>query len=198
MQNKIPENAYIELLDNYNIGLAGMFSVNPSYCVNEDFYRHYLQFDAMFDMNVGNAVTHVFIDNDASRVMGYISLRTNSIVSNRDNGTLAGKPALEISVLAVDKDYEHCGVGTVLMSKALEVAATLHKNYVGVKYLVLAADTNAVGFYEKMGFHRLYSQWEQIPAEEFSAECVPMSRELAFELELLERFDDDLDDEDGS
>lgn len=198
MQNKIPENAYIELLDNHNIGLAGAFSVNPSSCTNKDFYCQYLQFDAMFDMKAGNAVTHVFIDKNAKRVMGYISLRTNSIVSKRDNNSLSGKPALEISVLAVDKDYEHCGVGTVLMSKALEVAATLHNNYAGVKYLILEADTKAVGFYEKMGFQHLFSEWEQIPTEGFSGEGVPMSRDLLFELEHLERFVDDLDNEDDS
>lgn len=195
MQIKDIESAYIELLNECNVGLAEYFSVNPLYCTNEDFYKQYLQFNAIFDMHSGNTATHVFVDKKANRIMGYISLRANSIVSKDDKSMITGKPSLEISVLAVDKDYEHQGVGTVLMAKALEIASTLHEKYIGVKHLILAADPNAVGFYEKMGFRKMASQWEQIPAESFSGTCVPMCRDLAFELENLESFVDETEDD---
>lgn len=187
------KNAYIDLINKDNVGLAGLFSVNPRYCANEDFYKHYLLFDALFDLNSGNTVTHVFIDEGANRIMGYVSLRTNSIVSKGDNNKVIGKPALEISVLAVDKDYERRGVGTILISQAISIATKLHKEYAGVKYLILAADTQAVGFYEKMGFSKFSNQWEQIPAETFSSSYVPMGRFLDFESEQLESFCDDLE-----
>lgn len=190
------ENAYFDIINKENIGLAEKFSVNPCYCTNNDFYKDYLHFSAIHDLNTGNTVTHVFIDEDAQRIMGYISLRSNSIISKNNEGNIVGKPALEISVLAVDKDYERRGVGTLLMSKAIEIASVLHREYAGIKYLVLTADAKAVGFYKKMDFHPIETQWEQIPAESFSSDCIPMCRDLQFELENLECFADDEDDDD--
>lgn len=85
-------------------------------------------------------------------MMGFVSLRSSTILSEDENGTMTGSPALEIMVLAVDQDYERRGAGTALIDCVLTQADKLHEEFLGIQHLILVADIIAVGFYEKMGF----------------------------------------------
>lgn len=189
------KNAVFEKLTRENVGLAAKFSVNPSSCENSDFYTQYLLFSAMTDQNAGRNTTHLFIDRDAERIMGFVSLRASSLLKQHDNGVMIGDPALEVSVLAVDQSYERRGVGTALIDFVLAETVDLHENHLGLQYVTLAADSKAVEFYRKMGFGVLAEHWEGIPKDNWSVNCVPMFMELDFEFGSAPIFYDDSDDD---
>ena len=190
------ENAEFELLSSDNIRLASLFSVNPSSCANPSFYKNYLLWSALNDQNTGHAVTHIIIDKIANRIIGFISLRASSIISYDESSQMVGKPSIEIYMLAVDKDYERQGVGTSLIDHAISEAYDLHNNHIGVKCITLAADSQAIGFYEEMGFSHLDDVWEKMPRDSWSSNCMPMIFEFNFEQEIFESFiDDDLEDD---
>ena len=188
------EKAYFTIVNKENIGLADSFSVNPISCENPNFYKDYLQFSAIADLYTGRNTTHLFIDKKENRIMGFISLRSSTIFST-DEQKITGSPAMEISVLAVDKDYERRGVGSTLIDYVLTQADTLHDHIMGLQYIILAADKIAVGFYEKLGFERMERQYDQMPKEIWNVNCVPMSMFLDFEKKYIVRFVDEEDDE---
>lgn len=189
------ERAEFELINNENVGLAGFFSVNPLSCENPSFYKNYLQFSALYDLNTGHTVTHLIIDKSVNRIMGFVSLRASSIISYDENKTMLGKPAVEIYMLAVDKDYERRKVGRSLIDHAISTAYELHNNHIGIKCITLAADTKAVGFYEAMEFSHLDEVWEKMPKESWSVNCEPMIFEFNFDADLFESFIDAEDDD---
>ena len=189
------ESAYFEIVNKENVGLAGKFSVNPSSCENSEFYEQYLQYSALSDLRSGQNTTHLFIDETASRIMGYVSLRASTVISENSDGYMIGTPAIEVSVLAVDKDYAGSGVGRTLIDYVISVADDLHKKSIGMQYIVLASDKHATGFYEHMGFVPVESRWNKIPKKNWSVNCVPMSLLLDFEKEYITSYIDE-DDED--
>jgi GNAT superfamily N-acetyltransferase len=192
------ENAFFSVIDKENIGLTGAFSVNPSSCENSEFYREYLQYTALSDLHAGKNTTHVFIDEDANRIMGFVSLRASAIISQGEGGSMTGSPALEVSVLAVDKDYEGQKVGTALIDYVIYQSKELREQYMGLQYIILAADRKAVGFYERMGFESIENRWNQMPKENWSVECAPMFFDLDFEKDYMISYasnDDDDEDE---
>lgn len=188
------EKAYFSVVNKENIGLAEKFSVNPSSCENSKFYKEYLQFSALNDLYSGKNTTHLFIDEEANRIMGFISLRASAIISNGEDGRMSGMPALEVSVLAVDKDYAGQGVGRALIDYVIFQADELHKQFVGLQYIVLAADVKAVGFYKHLDFVPVEDRWNRIPKEKWSVNCVPMSLLLDFEKNYIVSYADE-DDE---
>lgn len=189
------ENASFVVIDKDNIGLAGKFSVNPDSCGNAGFYREYLQYSALSDLYSGRNTTHLFIDEDESRIIGFVSLRTSAVISSSSDGGMTGEPAIEVSVLAVDRDYEGRGAGRMLIDYVITQAYEMHQNCAGVRYIVLAADKKAVGFYKHLSFARVDDQWYRIPKENWSEECVPMTLLLEFEKNYIETFIDDDDEE---
>lgn len=188
------DNAYFSVIDKENVGLAGSFSVDPSSCENSEFYKEYLQLSALSDQYSGKNTTHLFIDDAANRIMGFVSLRASAIISAGEGESMAGIPALEVSVLAVDKDYAGRGVGRALIDYVIYQADELHQKHMGLQYIVLAADKKAVGFYERMDFVPIENRWNHIPKENWSTNCVPMALYLAFEKNYIVSYTDE-DDE---
>lgn len=189
------ENVYFTIIDTNNVGLADQFSVNPDSCENSDFYREYLKYSAVSDLHTGKNTTHLLVDEDSNRIMGFVSLRASAIISQGDNDSTMGIPALEVSVLAVDQKYERRGVGTALIDYVIAQADELHRQYVGLQYIILAADKMATGFYEHMAFTRIEDRWNRIPKENWSANCVPMSLFLDFEKNYIVSFADQADED---
>ena len=192
------DHAHFEVFSKDIAGLAGSFTVNPDSCENSDYYSQFLCYSALSEQTAGRSTTHVFIDDEQHKIMGFISLRANAILSIEDNGTILGDPALEISVLAVAQEYEGRGVGTTLVDFVLSEAAHLHEMHMGVQNIVLAADPKAIGFYVKNDFQEMSREAfeKHLPKENWNQNCVPMRMELNFEdFESFAYLDDDEDEE---
>lgn len=154
--------------------MAWGFQVNPSSCGNHEHYEQYIRFSAMGDQKSGLGVTHLFIQEDEEKqeLCGYITLRATAYIVH-DGEQTRGFPALEILELAVAKDAERKGVGTTLVQYAVWLASSMNKNFLGVRYVLLCADIQAVPFYEKLGFEKLADHGE-VPRDGWNVDCVPM------------------------
>ena len=188
------ENIYFTIIDKENVGLAGVFSVNPSSCENSEFYRAYLQFSAINDLYSGRNTTYLLIDKDANKIMGFVSLRASAIISHGECGNMTGVPAIEVSVLAVDKNYTGQGVGSMLIDYVIYQANELHKQHIGLQAIILAADKKSVGFYNRMGFIPIEDRWKNIPKESWNTQCVPMLLYLEFEKNYIVSYTDSEED----
>ena len=168
----------IELFNSTLSGLAWEFQVNPSSCGNHEHYEEYIRFIAVSDQASGKGTTHAFIRRTESteQMIGYITLRATSY-TQIIGGTLYGNPAMEIFELAVCSTAEGMHIGTELVKFALVRALELNDSSLGIRYVTLCADPQAVPFYEKLGFGRMDEQGE-IPREQWNANCVPMLLKL--------------------
>lgn len=178
-------------------GLSRTFFVNPNSCSNPSFYEEYIRYCALDDQISGRNVVHVLFDETEKRIVGFISLCAGSLISEEDDGAVLGKPAITISALAVDRDYEGQGVGRKLIDIALDEAYLLYKKHIGIRYLILTATEKAVEFYKKCDFALLSDGWESVPTDQWSVDCIPMYMELHFDCRAAEfeneKYDDDLD-----
>lgn len=170
---------YRDVMSDKYINLVRNFKVNPEHCDNPAHYENYIRMDCFSDHKQGMGVTHVFIDEDEitgnKKIAGYITLRSSSLIMESGESYRLGFPALEISELAVDADYEHCGLGTDMVKFAINEAHELNEEKVGFQYVVLCADPKAVGFYAnpKLNFTAI-RQFQEIPRESRNSTCVPM------------------------
>lgn len=140
--------------------------------------------ESITDHKQGMGVTHVFVDEDEEtkekKIAGYITLRSSSLIMDSGENYKLGYPALEISELAVDCNYERQNLGTDMVKFAINEAVELNEETVGVQYVILCADPKAVGFYSnaKLGFKEL-SMYKQIPREYRNKDCIPMVLKVA-------------------
>lgn len=177
---------YQELMSKEFINLATTFQVNPKSCDNPKHYENYIRYQAIMELKQGIGVTHIFIDEDEvtqeKRMMGYVTLRCSSLIKDVGESSRFGLPALEISELAVSKDYERQHIGTDMVKYAISVAMDLSINLLGIQYLVLCADPKAENFYstEALGLNRIRNI-EDIPREHTNLKCVPMYLKLKIE-----------------
>jgi len=134
--------------------------------------------DAVTDRNQRKGLTYVFIETEGEekRILGFITMRTSSVIKQYEN-RIIGDAALEITELAVDKDYERQGVGKLLLALAVTVANGINSTLASVRYLALCADKQAVPFYERFGFKEL-TEYGDIPREGWNSDCVPMTLRL--------------------
>lgn len=134
---------------------------------------------ALTDMVSGMSVTYVmveYVNMEPSSILGFISLKTNSLLSEDEKGRQTGKPAIEISQFAVAAGYERQGIGSDLFKYALAII-NKSRNDMGVQYLLVYSDPQAVGFYEKMHCRKVSTLYE-IPNEGWNANCIPMMIKL--------------------
>lgn len=185
-------NIQFEVINSEIVGLTRDFHVNPSSCDNPVFYEQYLQFTAYSDYLTGQNTTHVLWDKDSGEIFGYVAFRATTLIS--DGEMLNGSPALEISVLAVNKKHEHMGYGRTLIDFAIMTATQLHETAIGVRDIVLMADHKAVKFYKKCNFTEL-EEYLSIPKLNWNKDCVPMILRLGFGLGPSFATDDDEDDD---
>ncbi|HJJ38983.1 MAG TPA: GNAT family N-acetyltransferase [Methanocorpusculum sp.] len=69
-------------------------------------------------------------------------------------------PAVKIARLAVDKNYEHKGIGTLIITEILSVVNLISDN-VGCRIITVDAKENALGFYRKFTFREVISKKNQ-------------------------------------
>lgn len=169
-------NEYFEQFQGSHQGIARIFSVNPGSCGNPAHFTEYLLYNAMSDSLTGMGVTHVLAQHDdegnPTAILGYVTLKASSLLEKTESG-YSGKPALEISELAVDQKFEHQGIGRLLLDYALLCCREIQKS-AGVMYLLVYAEPQAVEFYSHvLSFEKMRNLYE-IPNETWNADCVPM------------------------
>lgn len=173
---------YRDLMTKQYIEIARKFKVNPEHCNNPEHYETYITQGCFADYSQGMGVTHAFIsENDETGekiIAGYITLRASSLTMDMDEYK-AGYPALEISELAVDRNFEGSGIGTDMVKTAIAEAMDLNDTTIGFRFVVLCADPAAVGFYGKLGFAKI-SSYQEIPREHRNKDCVPMMLKIKF------------------
>lgn len=155
-------------------GLAWAFQVNPDSCGNPLHYENYIRLIALSDKAAGNGLTYVVLDEDDSnkKICGFITLRTSSVIKQYEDRT-EGEAALEITELAVDRNYERQGIGKLLLSLAVNIASEINAQFASVKCISLCADPYAVPFYERFGFSKL-EDYGDVPREGWNTDCIPM------------------------
>lgn len=163
---------HIELYRSEFAGLAFSFRVNPDSCGNHEHYEQYIRFSALTDHKCGRGTTFVFLSEDDKKLLGYITLRANSYIKTVDDKP-EGDPAMEIFELAVSADVEHNGLGKTLVEYAITLASDIKAQAMGIRYVVVCADKEAVGFYEKIGFGRV-ADYGDIPRDHWNDNCDPM------------------------
>ena len=154
-------------------GLAWKFHVNPNSCDNPDYYDSYIRFSAIGDQKMGVGVTHVMVDVEKDRLAGFVTLRATSLVSEGENGKKYVEPSLEIAELAVDADYERQGIGKTLIAIAEATADELRQAYIGIRHIVVCADSSAVGFYRRFNFGKL-SELYEVLHDGWNDNCEPL------------------------
>lgn len=175
---------YHDLMSNDYIELARSFKVNPKHCNNSEHYQNYICQDSILDHKQGMGVTHVFVDENEKmgekKIAGYVTLRSSSLIMDTIEKYKLGYPALEISELAVDSNYERQNLGTDMVKFAINEATELNEEKVGVQYVILCADPKSVGFYanNNLGFEKLPA-YKQIPREYRNKDCIPMVLKVA-------------------
>ena len=164
----------IELFHNAHSGLAWGFQVNPSSCGNHKHYEQYIRLSAADDKRCGRGTTHVFVreENGQRQILGFITLRASSYVKIYGD-KFEGNPALEILELAVDGKHEGQGIGAALIKFAFATAVDLNAQAIGIQYIVLCADYQAVSYYEKFGFECIEDQGK-VPRDGWNSACIPM------------------------
>ena len=164
--------------------LAWHFEVNPNSCGNPAHYSDYLKFSAWPDLISGRGTTHVLCemqDGKRVKILAYVTLKASSFLSQNDEGKTLGFPALEISELAVASGHERQGLGSLMVKHAILCVYELRQTQLGIQYLVLRADPEAVGFYKKCEpkFGEISANFDEVPCEEWNTDCVPMYIKLS-------------------
>lgn len=161
-----------------HIGLAWGFHVSPNSCGNHFHYEQYIQLCAATDHSLGLGTTHVFISelDGKEYLAGFITLRASALIES-NNGSVQGKPALEIAELAVDERFAGRHIGSLLVSFAIANADSLNNSMLGIRYVVVCSDPQSSGFYEKCKFQMLNNIGD-IPRESWNDSCVPMYMQL--------------------
>ena len=173
---------YTVPMDSEYSELTYTFTVNPGSCKNPAHYQNYLSQSALLDAKQGMGITYLFIEEDKDKriknVMGFITLRTSSLIKEMGESSKFGYPALEIAELAVNSVYERQGIGSDMVRYAVSLANELSEK-IGIQYIVLCSDSESVGFYSKLGFAKL-SSLEELPREHANLNCIPMYQKIKF------------------
>ena len=165
-------------------GLASNFKVNPNSCGNSEHFHRYLNFCAITDQKIGKGVTYILVNeeecNKKKDIIGFITLKAASLVMISDNH-MEGYPAVEISELAVDLNFERKGFGTDLVNYVIKIANKLRNEIIGVEYIVTCSEPLSVPFYIKNNFYKLENYFDipfDIPREGWNVDCIPMAFKL--------------------
>ena len=120
----------------------------------------HLQKDALADQEQKIGTTWVWV-YDSHVVLGYVSLAMHSIdrkdiQNSQDRATVdkfpySAIPSLLIGQLATHKDYEGNGMGTLMVSWVIDLAAYLSEK-VGCRMVALHPEEDVISWYQKLKF----------------------------------------------
>lgn len=118
----------------------------------------FLKEEALSEQEKGLNTTHLFIDADAEKIVGYVSLCNDSIrleFEERDELGLSYTtvPAAKIARLAVSNEYQRQGIGKSLIMFSAYMGQKI-REISGLTFLTLDCYEHRVSFYESVGFVR--------------------------------------------
>lgn len=120
----------------------------------------FLKKDAIEHQELSIAVTYIFIHVDKNTIIGYYSVCCDAIRLSKEEKSSVGPqypdyPAIKIARLAVDKNYQRKGVGTLLLKDALGLAREVSKD-TACRFVTVDAlpEEDSVGLYNRFGFVR--------------------------------------------
>lgn len=114
----------------------------------------FLQEESLSEQNQGLNTTFLLFFEDT--LAGFMSLCTDCIrldLSEKqvDNVPYTNIPSLKIARLAIDKRFQHKGLGKILIAYAIAIAVHT-RNYMGIKFITVDCYKHRVSYYEKFGF----------------------------------------------
>lgn len=116
----------------------------------------FLKTESYEEQEKGLNTTHLFLDTESNKIAAYISLCNDSVQLNFTERDYMGYsyttiPALKIARLAVATDYQHRGIGNLLIQFSAYIGMQIHK-LSGIALLTLDCYEHRVSFYESIGF----------------------------------------------
>lgn len=127
----------------------------------------FLKTESYEEQGKGLNTTHLFLDTESHKIAAYVSLCTDSIQLNfteRHNMKYAYTtiPALKIARLAVATDYQHQGIGKLLVQFSAYIGMQIQK-LSGMALITLDCYEHRVSFYESIGFVKNMIQPVNLP-----------------------------------
>lgn len=117
----------------------------------------FLKKEALPEQEANLNTTHLFIDRDINKLVGFVSLCNDSIPLNLEERTNQGicysnVPALKIARLGVSNEFHHNGLGQIIIQYCAFIASQM-REHSGVTFLTLDCYKHRRSFYEgKFGF----------------------------------------------
>lgn len=141
---------YIEPLDKSHVPLFDDFKAYED--EENDYFNNYLRMNGLLDQKQGIAKTYLYIkeNKEKKEILGFYSLRASSLIIDIEDAR-EGQPAIEIYEFAVRYDHQKKGVGKKLMMDAIARIVGISFE-IGVKYIIVAAKEDAVGYYKRYKF----------------------------------------------
>lgn len=134
----------------------------------------FLQDHALNYGKTGEAKTHLILDKQNKKLIGYFSIKCSSIkIEPPITPHPRMIPAIEISWFGVSIDYQNLGFGKKILSYIIDFINKLKKRKLGVRLITLFAIPNVVNFYEKIGFNKATEDVE-IFCNPGNEGCIPM------------------------
>lgn len=130
-------------------------------CGNDDL-DDFLKNDAFENQSAWLSATRLLYDAD--NLVGYFTLTADTLHKERiaepdrvNDYTYAKYPCIKLARLAVDRRYQHRGIGSELMMYFFKTARDIVQ-YEGGRFITVDAKNTATGFYESFGFVKVTSQ----------------------------------------
>ena len=116
----------------------------------------FLKNEALEEQEKGLNTTHLFIDKNKNKLIGYLSLCADSVRLDFTEKDELGFsyltiPAIKIARLAVSNKYKHQGFGKLLIDYSANISAEL-LGKIGTAFITLDCYEHRVSYYEKYGF----------------------------------------------
>lgn len=116
----------------------------------------FLKTEAYKEQEDGLNTTHLLIDSETGKIAAYISLCNDSIrldFSEQDKSgySYTTIPSLKIARLAVSSDYQHHGIGKLLVQFSAHIGMQLRK-LSGIVFITLDCYKHRLSFYKSIGF----------------------------------------------
>ena len=156
--------------NNFSIGQLDKSHKREKFSCGVHLLDDYLHKQASQDMRRHIAVTYILNDDKENQVAGYYTLSSTTI-QLADLPEKAIKklphypllPATLIGRLAVNNEYQHKGLGEILLLDALKTIFQVSQTVASYAAVVDAINDEAINFYKKYGFISLVASKLYLP-----------------------------------